>query len=46
VVLHKSAEKLKPLLKPDDEFFTIEEGGHKDLRDFEQYHEALAEVLN
>ncbi len=46
VVSYKSAEMLKPFLKPDDKFITIEEGGHKDLRDFEQYHEALAEVLN
>jgi hypothetical protein len=46
IVSYKSASKLKPFLKPDDEFITIEEGGHKDLRDFEQYHEALAEVLN
>ena len=46
IVSYKSALKLKTLLKPGDDFITIDEGGHKDLRDFEQYHEALAEVLN
>lgn len=46
VVLHKSAEKLKPLLKPEDEFIAIEEGGHKNLRGFEQYHRVLAKALD
>ena len=45
IVSYKSAIKLKPLLKPDDAFITIEEGGHKDLRNFEAYHEVLAKVL-
>lgn len=46
VVSYKSALKLKPYLKPDDEFITIEEGGHKNLRKFDKYHTALARVLN
>jgi len=45
VVSYESAEKLKPLLKSDDKFIIIEGGGHKNLREFESYHEALAEVL-
>ena len=45
IVSYKSAEKLKPLLKPADNFITIEGGGHKDLREFKSYHMALARVL-
>ena len=45
IVSYKSAIKLKPLLKPDDEFFTIEGGSHKDLRNFEEYHAVLAKAL-
>jgi alpha-beta hydrolase superfamily lysophospholipase len=45
IVSYKSAEKLKQFLKPADIFITIEAGGHKDLRQFEQYHIELAKVL-
>jgi uncharacterized protein len=46
VVPFSSAMKLKPLLSSEDKFFVIEGGGHKNLRDFEKYQKALAEVLN
>jgi uncharacterized protein len=46
VVPFSSAMKLKPLLSSEDKFFVIEGGGHKNLRNFEEYHKALAEVLN
>lgn len=46
VVSYKSAEMLKPFLKKDDSFITIKEGGHKDLREFESYHDALSSVLD
>jgi len=45
VVTLKSAEKLKPFLKSEDQFVIIDGGGHKNLRDFEIYHEKLAKVL-
>jgi len=45
IVSIKSASKLKPLLKPTDGFFEIEGGGHKNLREFEEYHQILAKIL-
>ena len=46
IVPLSSAMKLKPLLSNEDKFFVIEGGGHKNLRDFKEYHKALAKVLN
>ena len=46
VVPYSSAQKLAPLLKPTDKFITIEKGGHKNLREFDKYHNELAKVLN
>jgi len=45
VVPLSSAKKLKPLLKPIDQFFVIKKGGHKNLRTFDEYHRILEEVL-
>jgi len=45
VVPLASALKLKPLLGKEDKFVVIEEGGHKNLRDFDLYHNTLKEVL-
>jgi uncharacterized protein len=45
VVHFSSAEKLKPLLKLGDHFYVIEGGGHKNLREFEEYHKILEEIL-
>lgn len=45
VVHFKSAERLKPFLKKDDEFVVIPKGGHRNLRNFQLYHAKLAEVL-
>jgi len=46
VVPLSSALRLKPLLTPVDQFVIIEGGGHKNLREFEKYHETLKEILN
>jgi len=46
VVSYKSAEMLKPFLKASDNFITIKDGGHKDLREFKEYHQELAKLLN
>lgn len=45
IVSLKSAEKLRPLLGVDDNFIIIEDGGHKNLRDYEKYHTELARLL-
>jgi pimeloyl-ACP methyl ester carboxylesterase len=45
VVPLSSAQKLKPLLGPDDEFIIIEGGSHKNLRDFKLYHTTLSAAL-
>jgi len=45
IVPLSSAEKLRPLLSQEDQFFIIEGGGHRNLRNFEEFHRALAEVL-
>jgi pimeloyl-ACP methyl ester carboxylesterase len=38
--------KLKPFLNENDRFVIIEGGSHNNLREFKEYHKALAEVLN
>ena len=40
-----SAKKLRPLLRIEDRFFIIEGGGHRNLRDFPEYHRLLVETL-
>jgi fermentation-respiration switch protein FrsA (DUF1100 family) len=45
IVPFKEALKLKPLLKPVDRFIVIDKGGHKNLRDYKLYHDALSETL-
>lgn len=45
IVSMSSAKKLEPLLKPTDSFFVIEGGAHKNLRDFDEYHKILKEIL-
>ena len=45
IVPYYSAEKLKPLLKPSDEFITIENGRHKNLRTFAVYQTVLERLL-
>ncbi len=44
VVPYKAALELKPLVG-EDRFFVIEGGGHKNLNQFDYYHEKLVEVL-
>ncbi len=45
VVPLSSALKLKPLLQKRDQFVIIDGGRHRNLRDFEGFHSALAEAL-
>lgn len=45
VVPLASALRLKPLLVEGDQFVIIEGGSHRNLRDFESFHKALAEAL-
>ena len=46
VVSYSNATRLKALLKPGDEFITIDGGGHNDLHDHPLFNQKLAEVLN
>jgi fermentation-respiration switch protein FrsA (DUF1100 family) len=45
VVPLSSALRLKPLLADGDQFIIIEGGSHRNLRDFDSFHVALAEAL-
>lgn len=45
VVPIASASRLKPLLKDEDNFVIIEGGGHKNLREYVAYLQALEKVL-
>lgn len=45
VIPYRVATQLKPLLKPDDQFITIKDGSHNDLRHFPEYQELLADLL-
>ncbi|NOT73966.1 MAG: alpha/beta hydrolase [Cyclobacteriaceae bacterium] len=45
VVPLSSALELKPLLNEQDQFVIIKDGGHKNLRDFKEYHEVIRENL-
>ncbi len=39
------AKELEKHLKPTDQFFIVEGGGHKNLNEFEQYHQKLDDIL-
>jgi alpha-beta hydrolase superfamily lysophospholipase len=42
---YSNASRLKPLLKPGDEFVTIEGGGHNNLHEYPLFREKLDSVL-
>jgi fermentation-respiration switch protein FrsA (DUF1100 family) len=46
VIPYSNAARLKPLLRPGDEFVTIEGGSHNDLNDFPLFHQKLDSVLS
>ena len=43
---YRGAAKLKKVLKPGDEFITIENGKHNNLDDYPVFHQKLDSVLN
>lgn len=45
VIFYRNSSRLKKVLKPGDEFITIEDGGHNNLNDFPLFHEKLDSVL-
>jgi pimeloyl-ACP methyl ester carboxylesterase len=45
VIRYSNAEKLKPFLKPGDEFVTIKDGEHNDLFKFEKVTRKLDSLL-
>ena len=46
VIFYRQASKLKKVLKPRDEFITIEGGGHNNLPKYELYSAKLDSLLN
>jgi len=45
VIPYRSAVKLKAVLKPTDQFITIEKGIHRNLNEFPLYHRVLDSLL-
>ncbi len=45
VVPLSSAQKLKPYLQDENQFYVIDGAGHRNLSDFETYHQLLVKVL-
>jgi uncharacterized protein len=45
IIPYRHAKRLLPLLKPGDEFVTIEMGSHNNLADFPYYHMKLRALL-
>ncbi len=45
VIPYSVTKKLKGILKPTDEFITIENGKHNNLNDFELFHQKLDSLL-
>lgn len=45
LIPYSNAARLKPLLKPGDEFITIEGGGHNNLHDYLPFRQTLGEKL-
>ena len=46
VIPYSNASRLKPMLKPDDEFVTIDRGQHNDLNSFPIFHKKLDSLLS
>jgi hypothetical protein len=46
VIPYRCAAKLKTVLKPADQFITIEDGTHHDLAGFEIYKKTVDSLLN
>jgi uncharacterized protein len=45
VITYRNAEKLKPFLKTNDEFITIDGGSHNDLPRFDIYQQKMDSIL-
>jgi len=45
LIPYRCAKKLKEVLKPTDQFITIEKGSHNDINDFPLYHQKLDSLL-
>jgi pimeloyl-ACP methyl ester carboxylesterase len=45
VIPYKHSRRLKPLLKKGDEFFTIEKGGHNNLKNYTLFQQKLDSLL-
>jgi hypothetical protein len=45
IIPYRNANRLRPLLKPNDQFITIEGGGHNDLSTFPLFQQKLDSLL-
>lgn len=45
VIPYKHSSRLKPLLKTEDEFITIEHGGHNDLKNYPLFQQKLDSLI-
>ena len=45
VIPYRCAKKLKAVLKPSDQFITIEKGSHNNLNEFQLFHQKLDSLL-
>ena len=45
VIPYKHSSRLKPILKKGDEFITIEDGGHNDLKNYSLFQQKLDSLL-
>ena len=46
IIPYRHAAKLKKILKPGDEFITIDKGSHNNLNEFSLFHEKLDSILS
>lgn len=46
VIPYRCASKLKAVLKPTDQFITIENGSHHNLNDYPLFHQKLDSILH
>lgn len=46
IIPYQRAAKLKKVLKPGDEFITVDKGSHNDLNDFSLFHKKLDSLLS
>jgi fermentation-respiration switch protein FrsA (DUF1100 family) len=46
VIAYRNARRLTRVLKPHDEFVTLDKGTHNNIADFQLYHEKMDSLLS